>query len=343
MRRLDGCYEHMTGPYKFRVAYKRTPEQYVPFLSNTDGDYLESDFSANDMKQCQDVMRLEMMLMRRLGCPEWFIRLHTKTNLFTVGNAKHGVKAELEHQLPTGCTDTTFRNTFWNSCILYTFLVNEKATRCRALLLGDDMLARVSGLKRNAAARYTSLAADARMVAKVSRHRNIADCGFLSKVFIPRINAPPAVMPLPGKALGRFNVRANSNEAVTDHAYFAAKAIGYAYEFRFVPVLRDIFFDRFNYECPLALAEKHALRFVGDDSLSWSAREAGVTLQNIKSKLMIAPEWEIHLEDLNTFTYYRYGLLQSEFVSLFENVVLSTEHCDVHSFAVDALVRDFAT
>jgi len=95
-KRLSGCYDRMDGPHRFRMPYGRTPEQYVPFLNETDGgEFLEADFSANDMKQPQDVMRLEMMLMRRLGCPEWFIRLHATTNLFRVRSREHGISAEL--------------------------------------------------------------------------------------------------------------------------------------------------------------------------------------------------------------------------------------------------------
>jgi len=222
------------------------------------------------------------------------------------------------------------------------FLKYERSTSCRALLLGDDMLARVQGLKRFAAKRYVGIAAGAKMVAKVSRHSCLVDCGFLSKCFVPRVIGFHAPIPLLGKALARFSTRANYNDAVTDHAYFAAKAIGYAYEFRFCPLIRDVFLDRFNYECPLALEEKHKLRFVESDGLTWSAKEAGVTLANIKTKLSVDREWLIDEEDLNSFCLHRYSLMGSEVVTLVEEVVLSLDvDADLSGYGYEVLALDF--
>jgi hypothetical protein len=345
MNRLDLSFQGMKGDRKFRVAYKCQPHEYIPLLVKQQGEFIESDFSANDMRQCQDVMRLELMLMRRLGCPEWFVRLHAFTNQFKVKSREHRLSAELVNQLPTGVTDTTFRNSFWNACILSAFLDKTRAKSCSALLLGDDMLARILGLPRYAAKIYESVARSARMSAEVKRHKQIADCGFLSKVFVPRQYECPVVMPLPGKALARFNVRANRNAAVSNSAYFAAKAIGYAYEFRYVPEIRDIFLDRFTTEASIANEEKHRLKFMDqidkDDLLSWSARTAGVTLRNIRDKLVVPDEFQAQSWDLAAFVEHRYGMTRSTFVTIFEDVILSQEPGDYDHALLPMLVRDF--
>jgi len=341
MHRLDGAAESMPGPHKVRFAYGRTPQQYVPFLDECRGDFLESDFSANDKKQCSDVLRLEIMLMRRLGCPEWFIRLHFEASRsYKVKNKKHGFQAVLDNQLATGVTDTTFRNCFWNWCILSVFLDKEGSAASRSLILGDDIVARIEGLKRNAAKRYATCATEARMDAKVSRHSRLVDASFLSKCFIPLGEERHTVMPLLGKALGRFNTRANNNDAVTDNAYFASKALSYAYEFRFVPRFRDIFLDRFNHHAPLVAAEKHRFRFI-DSAWNWNAQQAGLTLKNIKAKLVVNEDWMARDHDLSTFLFYRYGLSLPEIETVVEHIVLNVEGPDYDGYMLDNLAADF--
>jgi len=326
----------MKGPHRIRVAYKKTPEMYTAFLNDVNGDFIESDFSANDMKQCSDVMLLEMALMRRLGCPEWFIRLHNKTNHFVVKNVKHGVTAVLDNQLPTGATDTTFRNSFWNSVILYSFLLRVRSPSSRALILGDDMLGRIDGLPRHSCRLYESMATEANMVAKVFRRRGLVQCGFLSKLFVPRCDGQHLTIPLPGKALARFNMRANKNHSISDAAYMAGKSVGYAYEFRFLPEARDLFLDRFVHE----FKQVKKLSSEGlNDALSWNAREAGITLENVRSK--ITPELSIQSDDFNSFCNYRYGFMASDVLDVFEEVVLGLTPVDVHGSLVSVLAADF--
>jgi hypothetical protein len=339
MSRLDACFNRMDGKYRFKAAYKKTPEVYTPFVSGGSGEFIECDFSANDMKQCSDVMLLEIMLMRRLGCPEWFIRLHSKTNHFVVSNKKHGVRAELDNQLPTGATDTTFRNTFWNACILFAFLNAQRATRCNALLLGDDMLARIEGLGRYAAKTYQGIASEAKMDAKVKRFRGLVNCSFLSKLFIPRPSQPVThlTVPLLGKALARFNMRANLNAGVSDPAYFMGKALGYAYEFRFVPCLRDIFLERFSIQLERFSEDRKMLKAAGVE-VSWNAREAGVTLSNIRDKLIV--EDVVGDDDFNVFIFHRYGVFGYQVVALFEEVILGSGDA-VEGDLVQLLAADF--
>jgi hypothetical protein len=340
MHRLDQAAENRPGPHKVRFSYGRTPEQYVPFVEQGTGEYIESDFSANDKRQCQDVKRLELMLMRRLGCPEWFVRLEGLTNSFGVSSSKHGFRAEIDFQLPTGACDTTFRNCFWNWCILSTFLDIEKSPSSVSVILGDDIVARIEGLGRYAAKRYAKVAEDARMEAKVSRHKFLLDCTFLSKCFVPLESGHHSVIPLIGKAVARFNTRANNNDALTDNAYFAAKALSYSYEFRFCPDLRDIFLDRFLYHAPLVKEEKHRFRFAGD-AFTWNARDAGLTLRNFKDKLVCDEQFLINRADLLNFSMHRYGIPVDELVEAVESVVLDVDDGDVYSYNLELLCADF--
>jgi hypothetical protein len=299
--------------------------------------YLEADFSSNDKFQCSDVQLLEISLMRMLGCPEWFVRLHMKSNSFQVRNAKHGIKANLKYQFPTGATDTTFRNTFWNACILYSYLLKAKPVSCDALLLGDDMLARLTGVCRYAEKTYTSIASEAQMEAKVIRHNNLWTATFLSRFFVPHQNSMHLTVPILGKALGRFNMRANRNQSVSDDLYMACKSVGYAYEFRYLPLIRDVFLERFKHHFPLATAK--SLKGDYDVEVSWNAKAAGVTLRNITKKIKVS---EVLCEyDFNAFCVERYSLTATDVVDLFKDVVLSTDLVDFDGIVVSKLAKDF--
>jgi len=339
MRRLDFCLNGMRGKWQFRTSYKKTPLEYSNHLERQDEDefWLEADFSSNDKFQCSDVMLLEVALMRMLGCPEWFIRLHLKTNRFTVKSSKQGISATLENQLPTGATDTTFRNTFWNGCILWSFLRKCGVQTCRAMLMGDDMLAAIKGACKYAVKVYESVASDAQMEARVVRHSNLYTATFLSKFFVPTVYGRHLTVPILGKALGRFNMRANRNQAVSDHAYMAGKSVGYAYEFRFIPVLRNIFLERFKYEFDFLVTNKELGRVEVD--ISWNARTAGVTLKNITKKIL--EQDFVSDGDFVAFCWARYHLLASDVIALFEEVVLNTDKVDVTGTVVAVLARDF--
>jgi hypothetical protein len=330
----------MRGPYKFRTSYRKTPLDYIPFLEkHEEGEsWLEADFASNDKFQCSDVQLLEVALMRELGAPEWFIRLHLKTNKFTVKSSKHGISALLENQLPTGATDTTFRNTFWNACILWAYLQKVKAKSCHATIMGDDMLARVSGIGRNAVKIYVSIAAEALMEAKVFRHSCLYQATFLSKLFVPTQYGHHLTVPLLGKALGRFNVRANKNQALSDNAYMAGKSVGYAYEFRFYPPIRDMFLQRFVKEFSLVKDQEKELAKEGVD-ISWNARTAGVTLKNIRKKILESVS--ISEQDFFSFCYERYHLSSRDVSDLFKDIVLNDDVVDIEGTVVSILSRDF--
>lgn len=341
MRRLDHAFEGMTGKYRFHTSYRKRPSDYTHHLEKRYDDdfWVEADFSSNDKFQCSDVQVLEAALMRVLGCPEWFVRLHLKTNTFQVYNSKHGISATLKNQLPTGATDTTFRNTFWNACILKAFLDVVKPVKAEALLLGDDMLCRVTGRVRYAEKIYTSIASDAQMEAKVKRHACLWTATFLSRFFVPALGKHLTV-PILGKALGRFNMRANKNQAVSDHEYMAGKSVGYAYEFRHYPTIRNMFLERFKYEFSFVADEKRK-KLDLDVGLTWNSRQAGVTLANIKEKLVVPIEDCISDDDFHAFCFERYSRMSMDVLTLFEDVVMNTSNVDLEGETVLILARDF--
>jgi hypothetical protein len=275
-------------------------------------------------------------MMRLLGCPEWFIRLHLKTGKFTVKSQTHGVQAQLEHMLPTGATDTTFRNTLWNGIILFSFLRATRATKSAAMILGDDMLAKIHGLKRYACKTYISIASEARMECKAFRRGTLFECSFLSKFFVPRSNGMHLTVPILGKAIARFNMRANNNEGLSNAGYMAGKSVGYAYEFRHLPPVRDMFLKRFSFEFAEVRDKEKAKDAV---DISWNARTAGVTLHNIRQKIVV--EETISEDDFFSFCYERYGLYSSDVLDLFDDVILSRDPVDISGVVVDILARDF--
>lgn len=342
MRRFDVCLNGMRGDWQFRSSYKKTPDEFVPFVERRDeGDYwAEADFSSNDKFQCADVQLLEVSLMRVLGAPEWFVRIHMMTDEFRVKHTKHGISATLKHQLPTGATDTTLRNTFWNGCILWSALKKLGIRKCRALLMGDDMLACLNGESKYLTKVYTSVAAEAQMEAKVFRHAYLYQASFLSKLFVPcRILDKHLTLPLLGKALGRFNMRANQNSQVTDEGYMLGKSIGYAYEFRYYPALRDVFIARSAMEAPFVKSQNQ----IGTE-ITWNARTAGVTLKNITSKInshAVAGD-VLSDDDFTAFCWERYQLGGVEVVDLFKQVVLTRDaSVDVDGIVVEKLAKDF--
>jgi hypothetical protein len=135
-------------------------------------------------------------------------------------------------------------------------------------------------------------------------------------------------------------MRANLNSALSDHAYFAGKSIGYAYEFRFVPDLRDLFLARFSWEWSHVKSDPKGFR-QADAYVSWNAREAGITLKSIRSKLV--EERLCSSCEFNAFCYHRYGLFGQDVVDLFAQAVLNPGVLvDLQGWPAMLLVHDFA-
>jgi len=236
--------------FSFRVAYKQhTPEISAFMESKPSKSFMEADFSSNDKTQVKDVIELELMFMRRLGCPKWFCDLHRASNKFSAYNTKYGVSAVVENQLATGATDTTFRNSFWNLVIFNSWCYRYNIKGALVTVLGDDMVCGLPRRVRRCAYHYEQVARTAKMVAKVNTSPSLAGMHFLSKHFVPvtRGEQMHVMLPFIGKVLAKFNARANSNQSVSDDEYMAGKALSHCYEFRFCHVLRDLFVERANF------------------------------------------------------------------------------------------------
>jgi len=249
MVRLKAC-ENNVSTAKVMFAYKQHTPEISAFLEAEfrPKSCIEADFSSNDATQVADVLDLELALMQRLGCPKWFLKLHrSASRSYSVYNTKYGVSAVAEHQLATGATDTTFRNSFWNLCIFYYWVKKHKVDKPRVVILGDDMLAVLRERVRRGAANYERAASEARMVAKATMAPKLSKCHFLSKHFVPSDSTGEHVMlPMIGKVLAKFNARPNANQGVTDDEYMAGKSLSHAYEYRHCHVLRNLFVKRAN-------------------------------------------------------------------------------------------------
>jgi len=77
------------------------------------------------------------------------------------------------------------------------------------------------------------------------------------------------------------------------------------------------------------------------DDLSWNARQAGLTISNIKSKLIEPPEKLVDDFHLSDFLYCRYGLVLSDMLPLIERVILEPKGDDVSGPVAEAFLMDF--
>jgi len=323
---------------RYHGGYKCTPHEIVEFIeeaSPVGAVYIESDFSSNDMKQVHDVHLIEIMWLLRFGAPKWLSSLMIVANTIRVSNRKHGVLGLVKNQLPTGAQSTTFRNTLWNSTINYCFMlrINGKG---RTLVLGDDMTQRLdnpfSSRKKNIRREYEHVAKLAHMEAKVKVHRQLSQSTFLSRNFLPTPNGH-VMVPLLGKTLGRFNVRATSNEGVSDKVYLAGKALSYAYEFRYVPSIAKIFYGRY-----LDLTSEG---LVGLLDLGWFAKGAFLRYGvDGVARRVFQPERTCDVAAMTCFYEPRTGLFGSEIVKLVHDIVHGSD--DLDETRLGGLVADFS-
>jgi hypothetical protein len=296
---------------------------------------METDFSANDKTQTKDVSLVVGAFQRALGAPEWLVRLDMLSNDYKVKSRVHGVSFKTKNSMPTGFAMTTFRNCILNACIATAYCLQVKPLDAVILIMGDDMIAKFRGRVAYATKIYDSIAAEANMVAKTFRHDQLFKATFLSKLFVPsNLLGKHFVVPLIGKAIARFNMRANNNESVSDAQYMAYKSVGYAYEFRFLPSVRDMFLIRFKHEFSKVPRTAKIDSTLLD--VSWNARAAGVTLHNIKHKLLVSETLSDF--DLTCFCLERYGLLGLDVLQAFEDVILNDSKIDMESVVYDKLI-----
>lgn len=87
------------------------------------------------------------------------------------------------------------------------------------------------------------------------------------------------MVPLIGKALFRFNARANRNQDVSDDEYMAGKSLSYAYEFRHIGYLRDAFLSRFS-RCNVSIQQ---LRL---HDLTWFSKQGVNSVNDVYSSIL---------------------------------------------------------
>jgi hypothetical protein len=301
------------GPIMTKFAYKTDDVSLCRHICDPDyPEHVEGDFSRNDREQRRRVALLYDRWLGKLAMPSWFRRLLLQLETFTVRSRRYGLRAQLKYQLPTGTTSTTPRNSAYNATMFAVACKRQKVKSGKSLILGDDILAALKHrLKLNA---WVKTVADFKMVLKAKAPALNGEATFLSRRFITD-HEHPFMLPLLGKMLVRFNVRGTHNEACSDSKYMAGKALSYAFECRHVPLLRNLFLDRFNMEDSSDLSV---------DDLSFYARRHAGSIGALLDKLHSEP---VTVSD-DTFGFWCCEFYDSdicEIKEIFTSVVLSNE------------------
>jgi len=258
-------------------AYTKTDVEIAEDLSGCPR-YYEGDFSSNDKSQLVDVHEIFAHWLKRSGAPYWFRRFYIENSRkFRVVSYEYGISADIENQLATGGTDTTGRNSVWNFCLWYSFCEFNNVKKTKVAILGDDIAAGTDE-KGISCDKWTKHCLDAGMRLKAQERRFYCDLTFLSRFFVP-CGDRLCMVPLIGKALMRFNARANRNSDVSDDEYMAGKSLSYAYEFRHVAYLRDKFMLRFS-KCNVSV---QGLKL---HDLTWFAKQGVYTVEDVYRKIL---------------------------------------------------------
>jgi len=281
-KRLNGALDVFTSPQVEKVvfAYTKNDVEIATALSGCDR-YFEGDFQANDKSQLQDVSVIFGHWLKRCGVPSWFCRFYKRNSeSFTVRSYEYGVSADIKYQLATGGTDTTSRNTIWNFCLWHSFCEATRVVKSTVAILGDDIAAGTDkrGIDVN---RWQAHCSSAGMRLTAHERRYYCDLTFLSRFFVP-VGTENCMVPLIGKALMRFNARANRNQDISDDQYMAGKCLSYAYEFRHVAYLRDKFLSRFS-STQVSFAD------VKLTDLTWFAKQGVSSIDDVYLKIRGEP------------------------------------------------------
>jgi len=331
LKQVLECPRSQAFPVSYTLAYKGDNDDMTSKMG-VSGTYVECDFSENDMRQCSSVVEIEGMWMTQLGAPAWLVHAHRRANVYRAFSRKHCTTAKIENQLPSGSTSTTFRNSIWNCTINFAFCDKHKL-KARVLVLGDDMLMKVlNRLFKRADREYEYICKLARMKSKVKIHKYIASCEFLSRNFIP-CDDGSLFAPKLGKALARFNARANANMGVSDSEYMAGKALSYAYEFRHIERIAALFLIKCrDQEVNLKEIKRETLGFNAAKTFD----DGGVPL--ILATLRRAKK--ISEDDLTQFYHWRYGIDLTD-VETVVNAVLFGDEDISQEVALPFALADF--
>jgi len=259
------------GPIDVKFAYKANDVELVNHIHDPAyPEIVEGDFSRNDREQRSRVALIYDRWLGKLNMPQWFRDLLLQLETYQVRSRRFNLSATLQFQLPTGTTSTTPRNSVYNATMFAVACLRQKIKSGKALILGDDLLAAL--LHRLCLNKWVMDVASFKMVLKAKAPQLNGEATFLSRRLV--LDSPSSCMvPLLGKTLVRFNVRGTHNDACSDSAYMAGKALSYAYEYRHIPMLRDIFLQRFE-------LEEDAPKITISE-VSWFTRTSGVELKDM--------------------------------------------------------------
>lgn len=331
MRRLEIIMDRETlGPVKFCTAYKKSDTTLASFIEQDNHAYphaVEGDYSANDKHQRNRVHLLFDLLLEKIRMPMWLRKIYLENNSFKVRSYKLGFQANLKNQLPTGTTTTTPRNTIYNQ-LMFAVSCQRQGLHARALVLGDDLLARTDKVMDLDV--WVSTVDRFKMVLKAKAPRMRGGATFLSKRLVTEVEEP-FMVPLVGKALARFNARAIYKDDQTHSQYMAGKSLSYAYEFRHVPFLRKYYLARHEYE------DKSNMNL---EELSWNTKVSGLELDGLVQSIMDEPV-VISDDGFLDWMMETYSLGLCDIEELMELVVMSDEPKMVSHPAVAYLAIDW--
>lgn len=332
---------HLLGDVEVLLGYKTTDTDIVSFLDSPEHPRMaEGDFTANDREQRARVTTIFDAWLKKMGMPPWLCELFETHRKFKVISRKHGLRARIENQLPTGTTITTARNSTYDAT-MFAVAVRKQGLRRRlskqgtlvpaakAAVLGDDILAATPKAFCEALWRVT--VRNFRMILKSKTPRFDGESTFLSRrVFLSGARGG-FLVPFLGKTLAKFNVRAIQNEALSNSQYMAGKALSHAYEYRHVPVLRDIFMQRFEMEdySNLEMAD-----------LSYFTKVSGIDVNNLQR--YIHSEKVVCTEDaFRDWLIETYDIGLCEILTLFQMIVLDQRPLELHNEAYESLSIDW--
>jgi len=341
-KRLNSILDKDDADGKYRMAYgSKTTDKVCDTFSNLPGEIkhvIECDFSSNDMMQVKEAQLCEAEWLYRLGAPKWLTDVMTKANVYNVYNRTFQFSAVISYQLPSGSTSTTFRNCIWNMSIFHQFATRKigKATKPNlnkycVFVLGDDMIAVILESKFPVRERGRYLMSReyeyvcnrlAKMKAKVKVHRSLPDAEFLSKCFCPTSKGMRMFPKL--RAFAKLNVRANLNPSLTNQDYMLGKLYSYAWEFRYLPLVRDALIGKAT-----ALEEAFNIDIltVSEAALTYNFWKLAKETSRVEalSTMLVDDEDEITEDDINQFLHYRYGWFATDLEELLYDLLYGDE------------------
>jgi len=326
MERLCSLLEHegengdrlkVAGRVQCMLGYKKDDLELAKFIiSDEFREVIEGDYSRNDREQRSSVCVLTNLWFKKLGFPLWYTDLMSSLERYTLTNREFGLRVNLMYQLPTGTTNTTFRNSTYN-LTMFVVACEIQDRRGKCLILGDDLLACLN--KRFNLAAWVRDVALFKMVLKAKAPPLNGHATFLSRRLFTEVEVP-FMVPRIGKMLVRFNARACQNANLSDAAAMAAKALSYAFGCKNVHLFRDVFLKRYEME----MSKQDYVEHFDVDSLGWHVRSNGYTLDDIRKRTIEAPNL-VHDDDLSQWLTAVYDIDLYDTMEIMEATILCDE------------------